>query len=138
MKVVEFSENNALDSAAVATLGADKMNTHVVISFNNTEHHRAHRLGGPSKTVRLPLLQSKLEHIMERRRGIRYKIVLELAKSGALEAARDHFTGRTDNEEPSPHSTFIGSAQEGKAYYNRQKETRTRAPMVQTTDKVLA
>jgi len=49
MGVMEFSERNALTSEAEAELGTSVMNTQVVVSFNNSRHHRTHRLGGQSK-----------------------------------------------------------------------------------------
>ena len=67
------------------------------------------------------------------------QVVLELAKSGALDAARSYFTESTDDEQPTqldPNLTFLGSIQETETHYKELEEPRKRAPKVLTMDEV--
>eukprot|EP00984_Skeletonema_dohrnii_P034641 scaffold33616_cov153-Skeletonema_dohrnii-CCMP3373.AAC.3 len=101
MGVIKFSEHNVLTNDAAAKFGADLMNTQAVISFNNTEHLRTHRLGGQSKsdgtvakgppppTINIGMYKYKGKVAWD-------KLVDTLAEAGTLAAARKYFTTEQD------------------------------------------
>mmetsp|Transcript_19697 Transcript_19697/g.30326 ORF Transcript_19697/g.30326 Transcript_19697/m.30326 type:complete len:172 (-) Transcript_19697:1820-2335(-) len=142
MGVINFSEHNALTNDAAAKFGADLMNTQAVISFNNTEHLRTHRLGGQSKsdgTVANEPPPPTINIGMHKGKVAWDKLVETLAEAGALEAARKYFTTEQPAPQPqNPHVTFIGSIREANAHYNAKRESRKRATKVQTTEEVIS
>lgn len=138
--VVNFSERNSLTSAAAAEAGADAKNSQVVISVNTVAHHQIGRLGGqakkstlnaddaPSPDIRVGVVGGKSEW---------EDILQKLFQAGALESVRSLFEQEQEPVSPSTKLTFIGSVKECDAYYAAEKESRKRAPKVQTMEQVL-
>lgn len=136
---MKFSEKNALNENGAATYGTNLLNTTAIIALNNTGHLRTRRLGGQSKRNSTDVDQAPPPTIAIAMHGGKAawdQIVLELAKAGALDAARPHFTESADDEQPDSNLKFLGSIKETDAHYKELEEPRKRAPKVLTMDEV--
>lgn len=138
MSSMKFSEKNAIDENGAAKHGTNLLNTTAIIAFNNTEHLTSRRLGGQSKRNSADVDQPPPPTITIGMHGGKKtwdQIVLELAKAGALDAARTYLTESIDDEQRA-NVKFLGSIKETDAHYKELEEPRKRAPKVLTMDEV--
>ncbi len=140
---LKFSETNAPRDEDAAKIGGNPKHTQVVISFNNTHHMQADRLGGQAKKSGRVLNTSTAPPpaitigAVGGEDAFR-ELLVHLYEAGALECLRSRFTEQQQVVERSPNLTFISSTEEADTFYAEKKNARKRAPKGRESEDVIA